>query len=105
MPAKIYNVTLTTEEREELTALVNKGKGPAGKLKRARILLMADEDQDNGGWKDADIVQALRTSRARLNEPDKTVSKRVLKRPLTTRVLGKRNRKCWMVRLKPDWCN
>jgi hypothetical protein len=62
MPAKIYRVTLTTEEREELTALVNKGKGPAGKLKRARILLMADEVQDNGGWKDADIVQALRTS-------------------------------------------
>lgn len=63
MPAKIYRVTLTTEEREELTALVNKGSGPAGKLKRARILLLADEAQENGGWKDADIVQALRTSR------------------------------------------
>ena len=63
MPAKIYRVTLTIEEREALTALVNKGKGPAGKLKRARILLMADEAQDNGGWKDADIIQALHTSR------------------------------------------
>ena len=63
MPAKIYRVTLTTEEREDLTALVNKGKGPAGKLKRARILLMADEAQENGGWKDADIVEALKTSR------------------------------------------
>ena len=63
MPAKIYRVTLTTEERDDLTALVNKGKGPAGKLKRARILLMADEAQENGGWKDADIVQALKTSR------------------------------------------
>lgn len=61
MPAKIYRVTLTTEEREDLTALVNKGKGPAGKLKRARILLMADESQKNGGWKDDDIVQALHT--------------------------------------------
>jgi hypothetical protein len=63
MPAKIYKVTLTIEEREELIALVNKGKGPAGKLKRARILLMADEAQENGGWKDADIVRALHTSR------------------------------------------
>jgi hypothetical protein len=63
MPAKIYRVTLTIEEREALTALVNKGKGAAGKLKRARILLMADEAQDNGGWKDADIIQALHTSR------------------------------------------
>lgn len=63
MPAKIYKVTLTIEERQALTALVNKGKGPAGKLKRARILLMADEAQDGGGWKDDDIVQALHTSR------------------------------------------
>lgn len=63
MPAKIYRVTLTNEERKGLTDLVNKGKGPAGKLKRARILLMADENQANGGWKDDDIVQALHTSR------------------------------------------
>lgn len=63
MPAKKYRVTLTNEERQTLTALVNKGKGLAGKLKRARILLMADEAQDGGGWKDDDIVQALHTSR------------------------------------------
>lgn len=63
MPAKIYRVTLTKEERETLTALVNKGKGPAGKLKRARILLLADEAQESGAWKDGDIVRALQTSR------------------------------------------
>ena len=62
MPGKIYRVTLTSEEREELTELVNKGKGLAGKLKRARILLLADETQEKGGWKDADIAQALQTS-------------------------------------------
>ena len=62
MPAKIYRVTLTKTERQELTNLVNKGKGPAGKLKRARILLLADEAQNNGGWKDANIVKALQTS-------------------------------------------
>lgn len=62
MPAKIYRVTLTKEERQELTALVNKSKGSAGKLKRARILLLADEAQDNGRWKDGDIVKALQTS-------------------------------------------
>jgi len=59
MPAKIYKVTLEKEEREELTALVNKGKGQARRLRRARILLMADEAQENGGWKDADIAKAL----------------------------------------------
>jgi transposase len=59
MPAKKYKVTLTKEEREELSALVNKGKGQARRLRRARILLMADEAQENGGWKDADIAKAL----------------------------------------------
>ncbi len=59
MPAKIYKVILTKEEREELTALVSKGKGVARRQRRARILLMADEAQENGGWKDADIAKAL----------------------------------------------
>lgn len=59
MPAKIYKVTLTSKEREELSTLVNKGKGIARRLTRARILLMADENQAEGAWKDADIAKAL----------------------------------------------
>ena len=59
MPAKIYRVTLTNEERVELTAIVKKGKGNARRMTRARILLMADEKRSDGGWKDASIVQAL----------------------------------------------
>ena len=59
MPAKRYRVRLTNEERDELTALVNRGKGSARRMRRARILLMADEEQAGGGWKDADIAKAL----------------------------------------------
>jgi len=59
MPAKRYRVTLTDEEREKLTAIVNKGKGNARRMTRSRILLLADEDRPGGGWKDADIAQAL----------------------------------------------
>jgi len=59
MPAKIYKVTLTSEERTELTALVSRGKGNARRLRRARILLLADESQPEGAWKDADIAKAL----------------------------------------------
>ena len=59
MPAKKYKVTLTKEERETLLSLANVGQGKARRLRRARILLMADEDQDNGGWLDAEIAQAL----------------------------------------------
>jgi len=59
MPAKIYKVMLTSEERAELTALVSRGKGNVRRFRRARILLLADEAQENGGWKDADIAKAL----------------------------------------------
>jgi transposase len=37
-----YRVTLSTEERRELQALVSGGKGAARKIKRAQILLAAD---------------------------------------------------------------
>lgn len=59
MPAKIYRVTLTDEEREELTALVSKGQGIVRRITRARILLLADEKRADGGWKDAAIAQGL----------------------------------------------
>ena len=59
MPAKIYRVTLTDEEQAKLTAIVNKGSGAARRITRSRILLLADENRTDGGWKDADIVQAL----------------------------------------------
>lgn len=59
MPAKIYRVTLSETERAELTAMVNKGKGVARRITRSRILLLADENRSDGGWKDAAIVQAL----------------------------------------------
>lgn len=59
MPAKIYKITLSEAEREELAGMVKKGKGEARRLTRARILLMADENGPGGGWKDADIAKAL----------------------------------------------
>ena len=47
------------EERAELKAIVNKGQGNARRMTRSRILLLADENRADGGWKDADIAQAL----------------------------------------------
>lgn len=58
MPAKKYIVKLTEEERQYLLDLTSKGKIGARTMKRAQILLKADE-----GLKDADIVSALNTSR------------------------------------------
>lgn len=62
MPAKRYKVTLTSEEREDLTKLVNKGKVNARKITRARILLLADENQEQSAWIDARIAEALSIS-------------------------------------------
>ena len=59
MPSKRYKVSLTKAEREELIGVVNKGQGQARRLRRVRILLMADEAQEGGGFKDADIAKAL----------------------------------------------
>ena len=58
MPAKKYIVKLTEEERESLLCLTSKGKIGARVMKRAQILLKADE-----GLKDEQIVNALNTSR------------------------------------------
>jgi hypothetical protein len=42
---KKYRVTLTTAEREELTALISKGRADARKLAHARVLLQVDESE------------------------------------------------------------
>lgn len=62
MPAKKYKVTLTTEERQALTEMVNKGKTAARKITRARILLLADENRAERAWTDARIADALSIS-------------------------------------------
>jgi len=42
MPAEKYRVELTAEEREELLAVVRRGKGAAAQVRRANILLAVD---------------------------------------------------------------
>jgi len=50
---KQYVVRLSAEEREHLQALIGKGKSPAKRLLKARILLKADVSQAGGGWSDS----------------------------------------------------
>jgi transposase len=56
---KKYVVTLTDEEREELSRMLASGKGAARKLMHARILLKADSGNGGPGWEDARIAEAL----------------------------------------------
>lgn len=58
MPAKLYRVNLTPEERQELLELTSKGRINARKMKRAQVLLKADE-----GLKDEAIMAAVNVSR------------------------------------------
>ena len=58
---KKYVVRLSTEEREQLQALIRKGKGPATQLLKARILLKADVSEAGEGWSDSRIIEALET--------------------------------------------
>ena len=50
---KKYVVRLSAEEREQLQALIRKGKSPAKRLLKARILLKADVSDAGEGWSDS----------------------------------------------------
>jgi transposase len=58
---KKYIVQLSTEEREQLEALIAKGKSTAKQQLKARILLKADVSAGEG-WTDNAIIAALDTS-------------------------------------------
>lgn len=59
---KKYVVTLSTEERERLEALIRTGKHSARQLLRARILLKADASEAGDAWTDDRIAEGLDSS-------------------------------------------
>lgn len=59
---KKYKVTLTSKEQTDLAKLVSSGKYKNTKLKRAQILLGADESEDGKKMKDEEINRAYDVS-------------------------------------------
>jgi Homeodomain-like domain len=59
---KKYIVKLSKAERGRLQAPIDKGKSPAKRLLKARILLKADASEHGEGWSDGRIVEALDTN-------------------------------------------
>ena len=59
---KKYVVRLSSEERQQLETEIRRGKGPARRLLKARILLKADVSEASEGWSDSRIIAALDTS-------------------------------------------
>jgi len=62
MPAKRYIVTLTSEERQSLEQITKIGKAAAAKINHAHILLKADVNHPDGGWKDQAICDVFNIS-------------------------------------------
>lgn len=62
MPAKVYKVTLSDEEKTFLNSLTSKGKGAAQKLNHAYILLKADQSEGGPGWGDKKISESFNIS-------------------------------------------
>jgi transposase len=58
MPEKIYPIKLSEEERQQLQQYVKQGKKSARAINRARILLLADEQQT-----DVEITKVLGVNR------------------------------------------
>lgn len=56
-----YVVKLSGKERSRLEALIGKGKNPAKRQLKARILLQADTGRKGAKWNDAQISEALST--------------------------------------------
>ena len=64
MPAKKYRIKLTTEEQQELKALVSKGRAAAYKQTHARILLLSDEARKDGSMTDEEVARSLEIASA-----------------------------------------
>ena len=63
MPAKIYVLQLTQDERVELESLVRTGKAAGWKIQRAQALLKCDQGPDGAGWIDNDVAEAFGCTR------------------------------------------
>ena len=62
MPKKKHHIQLSSQEREQLEAILRKGKTSAQRQRHARILLLADTNGPEGGWSDSQIAKAAQTS-------------------------------------------
>lgn len=60
---KLYHVKLDAEERARMEAILKRGKANAHTQRHARILLLADANGPEKGWKDALIAAAVHTCR------------------------------------------
>ncbi len=80
-----YLVKLTDAERDRLNTLIQKGKGRARQLLKARILLKVDASDAGEAWSDTRIARALDTSVDTVSRTRRTLVEEGLDAALTRR--------------------
>jgi hypothetical protein len=83
MPQKKYLVTLTPDERADLSKLVSAGRRSARTITRARILLKADQADGGPAWDDGRIAEALGCGRRTVERVRERLVERGLEAALT----------------------
>ena len=93
MSSKKYIVDLSSEERNHLEEITNKGKTAAYKMNHARILLKADINQEGGAWTDSKISEALNISDASIERVRKRLVEEGIESALNRREQKKRRQR------------
>ena len=101
MPAKKYRIELTTEEQQELKALVSKGRAAAYKQTHARILLLSDEARKDGGLTDEEVARSLEIAAPQWNGYAAVAWRKGSKRPWGVRSNNAAGQRNWMALRKP----
>jgi transposase len=60
MKNRAYRIQLSKEEQKKLQSICSKGKAAARSIRRAQILLWADENRPEGKLKDKEIAERLK---------------------------------------------
>ena len=93
MPAKQYSVMLAQDQRESLIGLISTGnRDAARKLRRARILLKADEGEFGPAYTDEAIKAAVEVSASTIQRVRKTFVREGLEAALTPKKPSKPSR-------------
>ena len=90
MSAKKYHVCLTETQREELTRWSKSQRHSERERKRARILLLADEDQEGGAKTDTEIAAQVKVCLPTVNRIRQRFSQRGLEPSLRRKEQEKR---------------
>lgn len=94
MPAKIYQVELTDEERTYLAEMLTAGVAPARKLRRIQILLKADQGEYGPAWTDAKISEAFGVSRITVEKVRRDYLERGMERAINRKKPDREYERC-----------